>query len=114
LRSAGARAVRLESAQSPLYTDGLIFPEFPEPKVKGKNKAKTGRKKSLKCQGTPGFPNHQATMPDHKTAAQTYTVSELARKFDVTQCANTMLVRPPRNTAKSAGLCRLSHYQGSR
>lgn len=53
-------------------------------------------------------------MPDHKTAAQTYTISELARKFDVTQCANTMLVRPPRNTAKSADLCRLSHYQGSR
>ncbi len=53
-------------------------------------------------------------MPDHKTAAQTYTVSELAREFDVTQCANTMLVRPPRNTAKSADLCRLSHCQGSR
>lgn len=53
-------------------------------------------------------------MPDHKIAAQTYTISELAREFDVTQCANTMQVQPPRNTTKSASLCRLSHYQGSR
>ena len=53
-------------------------------------------------------------MPDRKTEAQTYTISEIAREFDMTQCANTMLVRPPRNTTKSAGLCRLSHYRGSR
>ncbi len=68
----------------------------------------------FKCQGTPGFPDHQATMPDHKIEAQTYTISELAREFDVTQCADTMQVRPPRNTTKSAGLCRLPHYRGSR
>ena len=53
-------------------------------------------------------------MPDRKTEAQTYTISELAREFDMTQCADTMQVRPPRNTTKSAGLCRLSHYRGSR
>ena len=53
-------------------------------------------------------------MPDRKTEAQTYTISELAREFDVTQCANTTQVRPPRSTARSASLCRLSNYRGSR
>ena len=38
-------------------------------------------------------------MPDRKTEAQTYTISELAREFDMTQ---------------RAGLCRLSNYRGSR